>query len=143
MPTDIYPSLQHLASGIYEQNLTVARSAAYDHLVDTMEQLVTCHNSDQPLYLLQDASGLDLAYTPRIRAFVEIIVTRLHRYGKTVRVALVLPSSAGSCTDFMNCLLRQRETTQVRHMCFTTHDEAVAWLQSIQHCESRPAALGL
>jgi len=143
MPTDIYPCLQHLASGIYEQNLTVARSAAYDHLIDTMEQLIACYKSNQPLYLLQDASELDLAYTPRIRTFVEIIVTRLHRYRKTVRLALVLPSSAGSCTDFMNCLLRQRETPQVRHMCFTTRDEAVAWLQSLQHSESRPAALGL
>jgi hypothetical protein len=143
MATDPYPTLRYLASDIYEQNLTIARSAAYNHLVEIMDQLIASCSSKEPLYLLQDASHLELAYTPRLRTFVEAIITRLHQHGKAVRVALVLPNGAGSCTDFMNCLLRQRETEQIRHACFNTRDEAMAWLQSLQSCESRPAALGV
>lgn len=141
MVINLYSSLTSLASGIYEQNLSAPDSAAYDHLVNTMQQLITCQGSDEPLYLLQNASSLDLAYTPRIRAFVEMIVSRLHNSGKVIRLALLLPEAAGGCTDFINCLLRPRETARVRHMCFDSREAALAWLHTLHLRESQSSAL--
>jgi hypothetical protein len=143
MLTETSPSLQYLVSGIYEQTLTVARSAAFEQMVETMDQLIACHTSTQPLYLLQDASSLDLAYTPRVRALAEGLTQQLHRSGKTIRLAIVLPLMVGNCTDFLNCLLRPRETSQIRHQCFTTREDALNWLQAIHCSEAAAAAQGV
>jgi hypothetical protein len=142
MSTETSVSLQYHGSGIYEQTLTSAQNAAFEQLVEIMEQVIACHPTNEPMYLVQDASALDLAYTPRVRVFMESLSQRLHRSGKTVRVAMVLPLSFGTCIDFLNCLLRQRETVQSRHMCCTTREEAFAWLQTIQFSESLPAVQG-
>ena len=136
------PSLRYHVSGIYEQTLIAAESAAFDQMVETMEQVIACHSTYQPMYLVQDASVLDIAYTPRLRQFLESLNQRLHDHGKTVRVALVLPVMIGNCTDFLNRMLRQRDTPQARLMCFTTREEALGWLQTLQHSESLPAVQG-
>jgi hypothetical protein len=134
--------IESLASGIYSQQLTLARSAALENMMAIFQRFVEKHATKEPLYMLIDASSLDIAYTPRARERVEQVVTQIHRCNKTLRVAMVLPEGMGNCTAFLNNLLRSRETSQIRHICFARREDALIWLQDLQRSESLPAAQG-
>jgi hypothetical protein len=134
--------IESLASGIYAQQLTLARSAALENMMAIFQRFVEQHATKEPLYMLVDASSLDIAYTPRAREHVERVTAQIHHSNKTLRVALVLPEGMGSCTTFLNNLLRSRETSQTRHLCFARREDALVWLQDLQRSESLPAAQG-
>jgi hypothetical protein len=135
-------SLEQLSSGLYIYKLTVARSAAVENFVDMMHRFLNSDTATEPIYLLLDASSLEIAYTPRFRERLEAVFTQIHQHPQMIRIALVLPHTMGSCTVFLNNLLRSRETPQIRHTCFASRQDAQTWLEGLQRSESLPAVQG-
>lgn len=135
-------SIECLAPGLYIQRLTVARRAALADLLTTLQRFIAQRTTHEPLYLLLDASSLDIAYTPRVRERLEEMISQIHQHQKTIRIALLLPQTMGTCTVFLNKMLRSRETNRIRHTCFSRSQEAISWLQHLQSSESLPAAQG-
>ena len=134
--------VESLSSDLYMLRLKVASSAALENLLASLHDFINQRTGTQPLYILLDASSLDIAYTPRARERLEDIIAQIHQHDKMLRIALILPQTMSSCTAFLNTLLRYRETTQIRHTCFARSDEAVAWLQDLQISEALPAVQG-
>ncbi len=143
MSTSFLISVEALASGMCLHRLTIPHDTPIEDLNDLTQCVIQAHKTQTPLYLLIDASRLDLAYTPRIRVCLDVLMTHIHQQHKTIRAAIILPDMTGSCTLFLNNLMRVRETSRNRHACFSTPPEALRWLDAIHHSESRPAVQGI
>lgn len=135
-------SIECLSTNLYAHHITVASSVAVENFLNRLQNFIDERTTTAPLYLLLDASSLDIAYTPRVRERVEVVISRVYDHKKTIRIAFVLPQTMSTCTVFMNNMLRHRETSQVRHLCFARREEALTWLENLQHRESLPAAQG-
>ena len=135
-------AVEALAPGLYTQRLTVASRAAVTNLLETMQCFIEQRTTKEPLYFLLDASSLEIAYTPRVRERLEHVISQIDHHHETIRIAFILPHTMGNCTVFLNNMLRTRETSQIRHACFARRQEALVWLQELQHRESRVAVQG-
>lgn len=135
-------TVECLSPGLYTQRLTLASRAAITHLLEIMQRFIEQRTAKEPLYLLLDASNLDIAYTPRVRERLEHIISEIHHHHETIRIAFVLPHTMGNCTVFLNNMLRSRQTSQIRHACFARRQEGLGWLQDLQRRESQSAVQG-
>lgn len=136
------PAVESLAPGLYTQRVTVANRAALTSLLETMQCFIEQRASREPFYILLDASSLDIAYTPSVRERMEHVISQIQYHHEATRIAFVLPHTMGNCTVFLNNMLRSRQTSQMRHACFAGRQEALVWLQDLQHREARAAAQG-
>ena len=60
-------TIECLSPGLYTQRVTVASREAVAHLLVIMQRFIEQRAAKEPLYILLDASSLDIAYTPRVR----------------------------------------------------------------------------
>jgi|GEM_PF-3551955 len=142
MPPSTHSRVEALVSGFYMLRLKVDSTEAIESFLAALHNFIGQYMATEPLYLILDASSLDMAYTPRTRERIDKLISQIHQYNKTICMALVLPHAIGTCTIFLNNMLRHRETPQIRHSCFARREDAEVWLQNLQFRESLPAAQG-
>lgn len=142
MPPSTHSRVEALTSNLYMLRLKVDSTESIESFLAALHNFIGQRMAKDPLYLILDGSSLDMAYTPRTRERIDKLMSQIHQYNKTIRMALVLPQTMGTCTSFLNKMLRHRETPQIRHTCFARREDAEVWLQHLQQSESLPAALG-
>jgi hypothetical protein len=131
-----------VTTALFGQDLALNTAEQWDAWFSRIQTLLHAQPVEQPLALLLDLSPLETGYTLHMRARIEQVLAVVRASGKRVYAAVILPTMAGDCAAFLNPLLRHLETRRVRHLCFTQHREAIAWLQKRLESQSQPATQG-